>query len=227
MRQIPLAISPPPATDFDSFVVGPNAEAVAHLRALRRVGAPVLLWGPPGCGKTRLLHALVAARLAAGERVAWFDAADAPPWPLSDGAALVVVDDCARLDEARQHAAFALFEEAAGAGVQWVAASRLPPVDLPLREDLRTRLAWGHVFALQPLSDDETRGALRREADRRGILLSDEVIAFLLARLPRDLGHLMGLLDAIDRYSLAVQRSVTVPLVKALLAERAVAGMPA
>ena len=42
-----------------------------------------------------------------------------------------------------------------------------------MREDLRTRLGWGPTFALQPLSDPEVRAALRREADRRGILLGD------------------------------------------------------
>ena len=47
-------------------------------------------------------------------------------------------------------------------GLQWAAAGRLPPVDLPLRDDLRTRLAWGHVFALQSLGEGETRAALRR-----------------------------------------------------------------
>ncbi len=220
MRQIPLAISPPPATDFDSFVVGPNAEAVSHLRGLDDAGAPVLLWGPAGCGKTRLLRAVAAARHARGERVAWFGAADPLPWALPESTGLVIVDDCDRLDEAGQHAAFTLFVAADAAGVQWAAASRLPPVDLALREDLRTRLAWGHVFALQPLSDEDKRGTLRRDADRRGIVLSDDVIAYLLARVPRDLGHLMALLDAIDDYSLAAKRMVTLPLVKALLAER-------
>lgn len=220
MRQLPLAISPEPATGFDTVVVGSNAQAIAHLRALGRDAAPVLLWGPGGSGKTRLLRALAAACQSRGEQVAWFDAADPLPWRLPEQASLVVVDDCEQLDAARQHAAFALFVDATGRGVPWAAASRLPPVDLPLREDLRTRLAWGHVFALQPLSEDETRGALRREADRRGLRLSDEVIGYLLTRLPRDLGHLMGLLDALDRFSLAEQRPLTVPLVKALLAEK-------
>jgi DnaA family protein len=59
----------------------------------------------------------------------------------------------------------------------------VPPVDLPLRDDLRTRLGWGHVFALQPLAEDETRAALRRESDRRGFLLPDEVMDYLLTRM--------------------------------------------
>ena len=72
-------------------------------------------------------------------------------------------------------------------GVPIVAAGRVPPVDLPLREDLRTRLGWGHVFALQPLAEAEARAVLRREADRRGIFLSDEVMDYLLTRFARDL----------------------------------------
>ena len=224
MRQIPLAISPPPATDFDQFVVGPNAQALAHLRALHGAGAPVLLCGLGGTGKTRLLRALAAARQAAGERVAWFDAADPLPWEVPEGAGLVVLDGCERLDAQRQQAAFALFVAAGAAPAQWAAASRLPPVDLALREDLRTRLAWGHVFVLRPLSDDDLRSALRREADRRGIFLSDEVMAYLLTRLPRDIGHLMDMIDALDGFSLAARRAVTVPLLKAMLAEQGGAG---
>ena len=103
--------------------------------------------------------------------------------------------------------------------MQVVAAGRLPPVDLPVREDLRTRLGWGHVFALQPLAESEARAALRREADRRGIFLSDEVMDYLLTRFERDLKHLMRLLDRLDRFALAQQRGVTVPLLKAMLAE--------
>jgi DnaA family protein len=106
--------------------------------------------------------------------------------------------------------------------VQWVAAGRLPPVDLPVREDLRTRLAWGHVFAMQALPDAETRAALRREADRRGIFLSDEVMDFLLTRFERDLAHLMRLLDRLDDFGLAKARRITVPLVRQMLQEEGV-----
>ena len=42
------------------------------------------------------------------------------------------------------------------------------PVDLLLREDLRTRLGWGQVFGLQPLTEPQTRAALRAIALARG-----------------------------------------------------------
>jgi DnaA family protein len=75
------------------------------------------------------------------------------------------------------------------------------------------------VFALQALAEAETRAALRREADRRGILLSDEVMDYLLTHLQRDMCYLMDLLTRLDGYALAHQRLVTVPLLKRMLAE--------
>ena len=114
-----------------------------------------------------------------------------------------------------------LFVEAAAHRVQIVAAGRLPPVDLPLREDLRTRLGWGPVFALQPLTDDEVRGALQREAARRSLVLSDEVTGYLLTRCTRDLAHLMQLLDRLDAFALAQRRALTVPLLRQMLSEEA------
>jgi DnaA family protein len=219
MKQIPLALTPPAATGFDSLVSGPNAQAVQHLRTLVMPAAPVYLWGGSGTGKTRLLRALASQRQAEGERVGWFDAADPTPWTLGEGWSLVIVDRCEALDPVHQQAAFALFVEAGTQGVQWAAAGRVPPVDLPLRDDLRSRLAWGHVFALQALAEGETRAALRREADRRGILLSDEVMDYLLTRFQRDLKHLMNLLDRLDEFAMSERRAVTVPLLKKMLAE--------
>lgn len=222
MKQLPLPMHLPARDGFDALVVGRNDHAVAHLRGLlpgAGVAAPVYLWGGAGSGKTRLLRALAWQHQAQGERIGWFDAADALPWRLDEAWSLVLVDRCEALDPDHQQAAFALFVEAGTHGVQWAAAGRLPPVDLPVRDDLRTRLGWGHVFALQPLAEDETRAALRREADRRGILLPDEVIAYLLTRHERDMVHLMAVLDRLDGFSLAEKRHITVPLLKKMMAE--------
>ena len=219
MKQIPLAIGPVPLPTFDSFMPGTNGAALSHLVALHASAAPVYLWGPSGCGKTHLLQALAGRCQAAGQLVGWFDAGMPAPWVLNPEWALVVMDRCEALAPAEQHAAFGIFVEAATQGVQVAAAGRLPPVDLLVRDDLRTRLAWGHVFALQPLGEAESRAVLRRDADRRGIFLSDEVMDHLLTRFPRDLAHLTLVLDRLDHFGLAKGRRVTVPLVREMLAE--------
>ena len=219
MKQIPLAIGAPAAPAFDNFLPGNNAPAIAHLQALRPQAAPVYLWGASGSGKTHLMQAQVHGLAAQGAHAGWFSAADAAPWPFDDAWALVAIDDCDALDADQQHAAFTLFVEAATRGVPVIAAGRVPPVDLPLREDLRTRLGWGHVFAVQPLGESEVRAALRREADRRGVFLTDEVMGYLLTRFARDLKHLMSQLDRLDEFSLANKRAITVPLLKQMLIE--------
>jgi DnaA family protein len=222
VKQIPLPIAAGAETGFDDFVPGANAAALAHLRTMALAQAPVAplyLWGPPGSGKTHLLRALAAAWSARGA-VAWFDAAAPLPWTVAGDAVLVVVDDTQALDAARQHAAFALFVEAAVAGWPLAAAGRVPPVDLPLRDDLRTRLGGGFVFALQPLTDAEVRAALRARSKARGIELGDDVIDYLLSRFARDMKHLTHLLDRLDDQAWVDKRArITLALLKRALAD--------
>ena len=219
MKQIPLAIGPEPARTFENFLPGANGEALAHLVALAPGAPPVYLWGPAGSGKSHLLHAVVERAQQQGESTAWFEAAVPAPWQAPEHCGWIVLDDCQALDEAQQQAAFALFVDAGAQGAVVLAAGSVPPVDLDVREDLRTRLGWGHVFALQPLAEPEVRSALRREADRRGTFLTDEVMDYLLTRFARDLKHLMAQLDRLDEFSLSTKRAITVPLLKQMLAE--------
>jgi DnaA family protein len=219
MRQIPLDLAFEATPTFDDFVPGNHAGVLQHLRTLGALAAPVYLWGASGCGKTHLLRALAHRVQAAGGQAGSFEPGTPLPWALEPAWSLVTLDRCDDLPEEAQRAAYALFEDAAAAGVPFAAAGRLPPVDLPLRDDLRTRLGWGHVFALEALSEPESRAALRREADRRAVFLSDEVMNHLLAHHPRDLAHLVSVVERLDRYSLERSRSITVPLLKQMLAQ--------
>jgi DnaA family protein len=219
MRQVPLPLVPQTQASFESFLAGVNALVVAQLQAQVPPPSPLYLWGPSGCGKTHLLQALGAACVRVGARVASFPRDGSAPWRFDDGLSLLLLDDAHQLDPQAQRDAFALLVEAQSHGVPWAAAGPVPPVDLALRDDLRSRLAWGQVHAVHPLSETETRMALRTEAGRRGIPLSDEVIDYLLSRFARDLGHLMQLLDRLDVYALSHARAVTVPLLRQMLAE--------
>ncbi len=56
-----------------------------------------------------------------------------------------------------------------------------------------------------------------RAAKARGLVLADDVPAYLLTHFQRDMPSLMRLLDALDRYSLEQHRAVTLPLLRAML----------
>jgi DnaA family protein len=199
-RQLPLDISPAPEPTFDSFIAGANAEALERVRALAAgelQEAIVYLWGEPGSGRSHLLRA--AAR---------------------ENPALVVADDVERLDAPDQQALFLAINAARDGQAPVLAAGVAAPAGLALREDLRTRLGWGLVYQLKPLTDLEKAMHLRAEAGRRGLKLTDEVVWYLLHHLPRDLASLNGVLEVLDRRSLAEQRPVTLPLIREALSEK-------
>jgi DnaA-homolog protein len=204
MKQIALPLAVDGATTFASFVPGANAMLLDLLQAFGPGSAPLYLW-----------H----SRQASGGRFGWFDATQPLPWPHDEGWSLLVLDDCDAFDATQQHAAFALFVAAASHTTLIAAAGRVPPVDLSLRDDLRSRLGWGHVMAVQALSDRDARDALRGEANARGLLLPDDVIDHLLHRHQRDLKHLMAQLVRLDEFSMVHKRAITLPLLRQMLAE--------
>lgn len=217
LRQFTLDLGPEPDQRFERFIEGANGLLLAHLLELRPGDAPTLLSGAAGSGKTHLLRALGARWQAQGLVVQAFDAATMAPWTLSAQARLVLLDDVDRFDADQQQAAFGLFIEAVGQGAAVVAASRLPAAELSLREDLRTRLAWGPGFALQPLGDAALRQLLRDEGAHRGLLLPDELLDHLLLRFERDTNHLLPLLQQLDRYAMRTKRAPSVPLLREML----------
>ena len=67
------------------------------------------------------------------------------------------------------------------------------------------------------LDDDGRRDVLRDRAQRRGLVVDDAALDWLLTRTDRDLGALVVLLDRLDRASLAAQRRITVPFLRQVL----------
>lgn len=203
MQQLPLQIARPPEPTLDNFIPGANAEAHARVRALVEGALDeciLYLWGGPGSGRSHLLQ---AARRAAG----------AQRHPVG----LVTADDVERLDAAAQQALFNAINAAREGAGAVLAAGSAPPAQLDLRADLASRLGWGLVYQLQPLTDAHKATWLRAEAAQRGLPLEEGVIDYLLTRLPRDLPSLATLLSRLDQFALARKRAITLPLVREFL----------
>lgn len=227
MRQIALDIGLASGPTLSNFFAGPNEAVLRHLQLwlgdggvqAPRSPVPTYLWGPSGSGKTHLLRAVQRALSEQGAGVGWLDADMQTPAAFDDQWAAVLLDDVQLYTAAQQQAAFNWFVNAQ-THQRWVlAAGDVAPGELRLREDLRTRLGWGHLFSLQLLGEPDRRAVLRQAADERGVFLSDEVMDFMLTRFARDLGSLMELLDLMDGYSLQTKRAITIPLIKAMMDE--------
>jgi DnaA family protein len=221
MRQLALQLSAQPEATFANFVPGRNAELLAALRALARGHAAerfVCLWGAQGSGRAHLLHAFAHEAAASGRRAADLAA------PVAAGAlagldadAVVAVRGAERLDDAAQVALFGLYNRILDGSGALVVSGAAAPAALDLRPDLATRLAWGLVYEVHPLSDEEKAEAMRARAAQCGFVLPLEAQAYVLRHARRDLPSLLALVDLIDRHSLAAQRAITVPLVREVL----------
>jgi DnaA-homolog protein len=225
MKQMALDIGLHTTPTLDSFFAGPNSAALQHLRlwTTSQMPSPVptYLWGESGSGKSHLLRAVQTELSSSGVSVGWLDADQNDRLIFDEAWTAVLMDDVHLYNLEQQQLAFNWFVNALtpkSGSPRWVlAAGMLPPADLKLRDDLRSRLGWGHVYGLQVLSDTERRAVLRSEADARGLFLSDEVMSYMLSRFSRDLSSLMILLDHLDQFALQTKRAITIPLIKSML----------
>ncbi|OGA24286.1 MAG: DnaA regulatory inactivator Hda [Betaproteobacteria bacterium RIFCSPLOWO2_02_FULL_67_26] len=221
MKQLALDFATPPLPTLENFVAGRNGELLASLKRLAARQAQerfLYIWGRPGSGRSHLLKGAVAELQRAGAAVVFV--ACAAGIRLDDGLErmdCVALDDVDRLDGAGQIAAFDLYNGLRERNGALLAAGAAPPVQLALREDLVTRLAWGLVYQVHALTDEEKARALADYATGRGFRLLPDVSEYLLTRANRDLASLVATLDALDRYSLETKRPVTVPLARELL----------
>jgi len=186
---------------LDNYVAGRNAEALHSLQLAASGNTDarfIYLWGASGSGKTHLLQA--CAELARQHDLA-----------------LVTADDVHLLSQQQQIALFNTYNQLRDASGVLIASGIAAPNQMGLRDDLATRLAWGLVYQLHPLSDEEKAQALKTHAVERGIRLPDEVVDYCLRHLRRDLPTLMATLDALDEWSLTEKKPVTVPMLRKLL----------
>lgn len=219
-QQTALALPPLQGPTLANFISADNAVLLHLLERLSSgAAAPrrMHLVGPAGCGKSHLLHAVGAAVLQRGGMVRQIDLEELPAvddvcWQQSE---LVIIDDLdvTRLDPQRAGQLVAL-DAHTGA---WLSASRTHPGACPaLVPDLASRLA-ADSFVVQPLDEQGREDALRAYAKDRGIMLSEQVWRYLLARAERSMTELTALLDRMDRTSLSEGRPITVPFLRTLL----------
>ncbi len=222
MNQLPLAIRLSTSATFSNFVVGENQELIDVLRQAD-VFEPIYLWGGRGSGRTHLLQALCREGAAKGESVFYLPLAavtDRLTPDVLDGMThtrWLCLDDLEGIagDRLWEEALFGLYNALREARCQLVVTARTPPAELPLAlADLRSRLAWGLTYRLQPPDEAAKRRILKERAQARGLHLGDEVIAYLMHRWQRDIGSLLALLDDLDQASWINKRALTLPFVR-------------
>ncbi|MFK7854603.1 MAG: DnaA regulatory inactivator Hda [Granulosicoccus sp.] len=225
--QLTLSLDTAPATSFDSFHVDDsNALVLDSLRAFAEGGldtVQIYLWGETGTGKSHMLSAACQRFSDKGYRIAYLPGEivnQAGALESMEYCDLLCIDDLQRLDYASEVGLFHCINRCRETGTRIIFAADRSPDELGLKlKDLQTRLAWGLVFQLQPLSDDALRNAFRKEIQARSLEASDEVLGYVLRRFPRRMASLKQVVDTLDEVSLSEQRRITIPFIKSVFGE--------
>ena len=213
---------------LDQFYAGPNQEALTYIKELVTGESEnfVYIFGPDRVGKTHLLQGACFEAQMRHESAIYVSLKDAKNYPEAmlenlECLNLVCLDDVDAIcgDELWEEKLFHLFNAMRSRGSHLLCAASKPPRECPfVLEDLKSRLSWGLTFRLRALTDQELAEAFFKNAALHGLNVSDDVVEFLLNRLPRKTDEIMKVFDTLNQASMVAQRKLTVPFVKQVLA---------
>jgi len=223
-----------PRYSFENFVCcDGNATALAFARQLTDPNGHeklLVLYGPTGCGKSHLLHA-IQQTIGCGSRVVsckeFTDGNSIGLFAELSSLPALLVDDLQLLTDTPvlRQMLWELFNHFHSAGLPVALAANRAPRELTNLDDhLISRLLWGLVAQLD-VSDDSSRRMLTAKlaADRQ-VLLPDDVAAWLLTVLPRDVGALVSACNRLYRAALEQQRKISLRLARELFTPSATGG---
>jgi chromosomal replication initiator protein len=246
----PKDAGPNPRYTFEQFVIG-TSNRLAHAAALSvaelptQAYNPLFIYGPPGLGKTHLLHSIgnyirafgggLSVRYATAEDftnafLAALAARDTEQFKARfRGVDVLLIDDVqflerkARSEEEMFHTFNALYE---ARSQLVVSCDRLPSDLAGVEYRLRERFASGLVTDIER-PDNATRVAiLRKRALYDGIEISDDALALLADSVTTNVRALEGALTRVVAFGSLQRRALDASLVAEALARQGLTVAP-
>ena len=221
MKQIPFSF---PKFDFNKFdffhsnIV--NRETIALIDNLFKFNYKdnrIYLWGPSAVGKTHILIATIKKFLNLNKEVidlSFIDDNDTFDLGSID---LFFLDDIERADGKIQNNLFNIFNMSENENAAIFITGSLPPNQMSLRPDLRTRISQCLVLNLKELEDEEKKDVLLKRSYFMGINLKLEIIDYLVKNYNRNMHELIKLIEKIDKESIIQKKRITIPFIKSFM----------
>jgi len=202
IAQIPLSFPVSESYASDDFVTLPcNADAMSWVKRFPDWPYPVLIvYGQAGCGKTHLLS--MWTDKTSGQYLAIDDAHQYFGDPQAEN------DLFHQFNLAKENGDFLMLSMDKNIAQQSI-----------LLPDLKSRLGAAPQIEITAPNDEDIAIILQKLFADRQLKVEGDVIAYIIPRIERSFSAVQKLVEKIDHHSMAEKRAVTIPLVRALIAE--------
>ena len=232
-----------PRYTFENFVVGkPNELAYAAARRVAETETPtfnpLFLYGGVGLGKTHLMHAIAwhIRKNFPARRVIYLSAEKfmyqfVRALRFKDTVAfkdqfrsvdVLMIDDVQFISgkDTTQEEFFHTFNALVDRNRQVIISADKSPQDLDgMEERLRSRLGWGLVADLHPVTYELRLGILHAKAEKMGCGVPDKVMEFLAHKITSNVRELEGALNRIVAHAQLVGRTISLEMTQEVLAD--------
>ncbi|MCU4674689.1 DnaA regulatory inactivator Hda [Catenovulum sp. 2E275] len=227
-KQLTINFAFEPEASFEYFYPADNALLVANLKQFINLESQqysrqlLYIHGASGCGKSHILQAICHFADELGKTAQYLPAEQLMQLPKEftlglESNDLLVIDDVDLLvsDYDWQQALFDLINRCLEQGCKLLFSAKLPASDVGFElPDLISRLNWGEIWLLKPLSDVQRQAMLQLRSEARGIPMSDDLASYIVLRCQQDNASILKCLERLDKESLTEKRRLTIPFVK-------------
>lgn len=227
-QQLTINFAFEPEASFEFFYAHGNELLVANLQQFITHQANsysrqlLYIHGPHGSGKSHLLQSVChfAGELKKTAQYLPADQLIQLPREFTFGLEvndLLVVDDVDLFstDLEWQKNLFDLINRCLEQGCKMIFSALKPADDVGFElPDLLSRLNWGEIWLLKPLSDEQRQAMLKLRSEARGIPMNDELASYIILRCQQDNASILKCLERLDKESLTEKRRLTIPFVK-------------
>jgi DnaA regulatory inactivator Hda len=129
-----------------------------------------------------------------------------------------IVEDIEDLNQAAEEKLFHLLNNAKNSNKYILITSEKPVLGLGIKlPDLRSRLSSANIAYLKEPDDELLKAMLLKNFSDRQILVSNDVLDFLLNRTERSFEAITSIINLIDFKSFEQKRKITIPFIKEIL----------
>ena len=187
-----------------------------------------LIWGNEGRGKSYVMRALHRKCLEGGKQSFHFSFKDKKVTSSEiltnlDSLEAVFIEDLHSMEISGdwEKAMFNLINECYISGTKVYLSSNIVPKDLKISlKDLSSRLSSFTAIEVPEITEEEKIQALLQSSERKGFLLDDKTIKYIISYTSRSLSNLLRLLNELDSFSLQKKKKISPSLVREMVSSK-------